>query len=59
MALGRHLTERFLVAFQQTLQHILDVLQQVKAIRDLNGLRGASPRALGVVRRPIPRDDFD
>ena len=33
-----------------------EVLQQLKAVRDLGGLRGPLPGALGVRTCPIPRD---
>lgn len=53
------LPKRLLLAFEETLQHISDVLQQVKPIRDLDRLWRTLTGTLGVIWRAIPRDDFD
>ncbi len=47
------------VSLEHALDGLAQVLEQVPAIRDLLGLRGACRRRLGVGRRTVPADHLD
>jgi hypothetical protein len=47
------------LAPDESLERVSQVLQEVKAIGDLNGLRRALTDAVGISLSAIPRDDLD